>query len=167
MAAVNAARARDYAFADAAATVKQAQKRLNDLEKVAEERADQAHVVTDAAATVEGELRRHAQANADALWKELTANNTKAAERLTAAVRELIDAHTGYGLAGARAAELLRLVAPDQARLQRVPDPPPLVADFARRAGEVVGQVRVPLPSAPGAATVIRDTPREEAGASA
>jgi chromosome segregation ATPase len=147
---LRAAEARDHAFGDAKAEVKSAKGELAKLEKAAGALAEKSRIVRDATSTVEAELRRYAAEHADALWKELAQDNRQAAERLVAALGEVHEAHADYGQAGARAAELLRLVAPDRARNERVAEAPAEVGQFAKRAPEYAGAIRVPLPGLPG-----------------
>jgi chromosome segregation ATPase len=145
---LHAGEARLYALGEGESQVTSARQKLARLEKSAVERAEKVRVVTDAVATVEGELRRHAADHASALWNELRDDNRRAAERLATAVEGFAHAHAAYNEAGARASTLLHLATPDEARHQRVPDVPHAVAEFARHAGGV--EVPVPVPGARG-----------------
>jgi hypothetical protein len=125
--------------------VKAAQAGLTKLEKAAAERAEETRIVSDAAATVEGEITRHAREHSGDLWTELRDDAAKVAEALTAAVEGVRVAHGDYVQAATRSAELLRLTDRDALRTTRIPDPPPALAEFIRH-HDVGRAIQPPLP---------------------
>jgi hypothetical protein len=151
---LHAAQARQHAFGDAEAQVTATRQKLGKLEKSAAERAERLRVCTDAVATVEGAITRHAREHREALEAEQREDATAVAERLAGAVAQLIRAGEDYRTAGARADALLRIVDLERLRLVRTPDLPEAVATFMRSGGGAA-RVPVPLPVQPGHARVV------------
>jgi hypothetical protein len=139
--------------------VKAAEGKLARLDKTAAARDKEVRILTDAVATVEAELRRHAAEHAKEWWKELERDNRGADERLSAALVAVHAALDDYVLAGGRAGELLRLVAPERARVERVPEPDHEISRFAKNAPGYARAISVPLPGQPGTAATVRVEP--------
>lgn len=151
-----AAEARSKAFGEGQNEVKRVAGQLDKLQKAGAGRQQELRVVGDAIEAVEREVGRHAREHGAVLEAEVREDAAKAGARLQRVLRELSAAHDEYIQAGVRAENLLRIIAPERIRSERVPSLAPSLVSLAREAPGMA--IAVPVPAVHGAAETVAPT---------